>query len=346
MQAAAQRSLPRREGEGCARSSQLTSGLEVRSSSQETEGSPCARLRQAFLRHLREERQYSEHTARAYERDLKQLEAFLAENRLSLEPAQWGKMELRLWMGQRMRSDTPQTLARKMASVRAFFRYLCREGIVETNPAQAMKLPRLGRKLPRVLQPEAAAQVVEFVAEHKQDRENLRDQAILEVLYGSGLRVSELTGLQLSSLRLEEGWIFVLGKGKKERLVPVGEPAARALRSYLRHRAEFAHPKTGYLDPEALFVSTRGTRLSPRRVQEMVRQVGQLAAGRTDLHPHALRHSCATHMLEGGADLRAIQDLLGHESVATTQRYTHVSISHLMEIYDRAHPLSQLKKSE
>jgi integrase/recombinase XerC len=173
------------------------------------------------------------------------------------------------------------------------------------------------------------------------EAERLRDAVLLELLYGSGLRVSELTSLDLDQLSLEGQEVRVRGKGRKERLVPVGSRALAAVREYLAVRHRLCHPKTGFIDSKALLLTRRGTRLGTRRVQALVKAYGAVAAGRPDLHPHALRHSCATHMLDGGADLRAIQDLLGHSSLSTTQRYTHLSLQQLMRVYDAAHPLAR-----
>lgn len=307
---------------------------------------PALPLREAarrFALHLTGERRMSAHTAEAYGSDLRQLDAFLEEKGLPRSIDSIGRTELRLWLAEVSRRVGARTLARKLASVRALFRFLCRAGLATSNPGEALKMPRLPKHLPLVVNPEAARSVVEHPFEESGDEVSaLRDRAILEVLYGSGLRVSELCSLNLENLRLDEGLVDVLGKGKKERVVPLGEPARRALTSYLARRGELVRSSPRPGDERAVFLSPRGARLGVRRVQEMVRRVGVLAAGRADLHPHALRHSCATHMLEGGADLRAIQDLLGHESVATTQRYTHVSLGHLSEVYDRAHPLSRL----
>lgn len=297
-----------------------------------------------FLVHLRDERRLSAHTVAAYGADLGAFSAFLQEQGIDKAPHELGKSELRAWLAVLAEGRTSRTLARKLASLRAFFRFLQRDGLIERSPAASMKMPRLGRHLPLVLSADVAALVVEAPEQDPEKRgsaEASRDQAILELLYGSGLRVSEVVGLNVEHLRLDERLLSVLGKGKKERIVPLGQPACRALESYLARRVELAHPKKGVRDPAALFLSVRGARLGVRRVQEMVHRTGCLVAGRADLHPHALRHSCATHMLEGGADLRIIQELLGHESVATTQRYTHVSLTHLSEVYDRAHPLGR-----
>jgi integrase/recombinase XerC len=173
---------------------------------------------------------------------------------------------------------------------------------------------------------------------------------VLETLYASGLRVSELCGLDLGDVEVgpprgagELGSVRVLGKGSKERVVPLGSAAAAAVRAYLERRDELRDHRTGAIDPRALFLSRRGARLGVRRVQILVHRYGALGAGRADLHPHALRHTCATHLLDGGADLRAIQTILGHASLSTTQRYTHVSIDHLTKVYDAAHPLARRK---
>jgi integrase/recombinase XerC len=173
-----------------------------------------------------------------------------------------------------------------------------------------------------------------------------RDRALLELLYGGGLRVSEATNLDVSHVSLGERIVRVMGKGRKERLVPIGSKAEQALRAWLAVRAELAHPKTMKIDAQALFVSTRGRRLGPRAAQLLVRRYGIVAAGLPDLHPHALRHTCATHLLDGGADLRAIQEMLGHASLSTTQRYTHVSVAHLLAVYDKAHPLAKRRRVE
>jgi integrase/recombinase XerC len=170
---------------------------------------------------------------------------------------------------------------------------------------------------------------------------SLRDRAMLEVLYGGGVRVSELAGLALGHVDLGSGLARVLGKGNKERIVPLGAPCVEALTAYLQARIRLRNPKTGVQHADALFLGQLGTKLSVRQVQYLLHDYGIAAVGRADLHPHELRHTCATHLLDAGADLRGIQELLGHASLATTQRYTHVSIDRLMEAYDRAHPLSR-----
>jgi integrase/recombinase XerC len=298
----------------------------------------------AFTEHLSGERRASPHTVDAYRRDLDQLKAFLGK-RLG-RPAALAdvtKLTLRAWLGDLARSRSAGSVARKLAAVRTFYRYLEREGRVRQNPVALIASPKVRRKLPAFLGVDAAAEVMRAPATDRapSEAEQLRDTLILELLYGSGLRVSELVGLDLSHVSMNEEQMRVLGKGKKERLVPLGSKALEALRAYLPRRSELRHPKTGFADARALLVGRRGRRLGVRRVQTLVRRYGALGAGRSDLHPHALRHSCATHMLEGGADLRAIQELLGHASLSTTQRYTHLSLDQLLRVYDKSHPLAR-----
>lgn len=291
----------------------------------------------SFIAHLGGERHCSSHTQRGYERDLLQLHAFL-EQRGFLRPLHAvGKVELRGWLNELSAHVGSTTLARKMASVRAFFVYNQKLGRVSDNPAQGMRLPKLRRKLPRVPNAETLDEMFRVAQEAATDEAGVRDVVVIELLYGCGLRVSELVGLDLEDLRLDEKRLQVRGKGKKERLVPVNGHALEALRRYLKERAAWPNAAT----QSALFLTRRGRRLGVRRVQELVQRLGMAGAGRVDLHPHLLRHACATHMLEGGADLRAIQDMLGHESVATTQRYTHLSVQELAKVYDRAHPLAK-----
>ncbi|MCH2109811.1 MAG: tyrosine-type recombinase/integrase [Polyangiaceae bacterium] len=174
----------------------------------------------------------------------------------------------------------------------------------------------------------------------KSDPVGLRDRALLELIYGSALRVGEVAAVNVDSFSQDMQLVLVMGKGQKERQVPVGGPCRQALGEYLAIRASFAHPKTGLIDSHALFLSSRGKRLSVRRIQEIVQKLGAQAVGRSHVHPHALRHSAATHLLEAGADLRAIQEILGHSSISTTEKYTHLSTPALVKVYDRSHPLA------
>ncbi|MDD9935931.1 MAG: tyrosine recombinase XerC [Myxococcales bacterium] len=295
-----------------------------------------------FLSHLEVERRAAVSTLRTYGRDLWALRDFLREQRLPLDAAEVDLFALRRFLATFVRDNAPSTIARKVAALRAFFRYLLRHGVVRDNPAAALKLPKLNKPLPKFLNVDAAAEVVEVADQQRAGNPlALRDRAMLEVLYGCGLRVSELTGLDLDRLDPHEASLRVLGKGSKERIVPVGEAALGALAAYLEVRAQLRNPRTLAQDPKAMFLGRLGTRLTPRQVQRLVHRYGALGAGRGDLHPHALRHSCATHLLEAGADLRAIQELLGHANLSTTQRYTHVSVDRLLEVYERAHPLAR-----
>lgn len=309
---------------------------------------PLGAAVERFLRFLAVERRAAAHTVEAYEGDLGQLLTHArAKRRERGDKSPLGTKDidvlaLRGWLGELARTHAPPSVARKIAAARALFRYLVRRGEIEKSPAAELALPKTRRPLPTFLGVDAAKEVVE--APEPFDAEGLRDRALLEMLYGSGLRVSELCGLDVGQLSIDLGGnatVQVLGKGSKERVVPIGSHAVTALRKYLAKRDELAAGAKGRpADGRALFLSARGQRLAVRRVQEIVKKYGMLGAGRADLHPHALRHTFATHLLDGGADLRAIQKLLGHSSLATTQRYTHVSIDHLMKVYDKAHPLA------
>ncbi len=295
---------------------------------------------EAFVRHLAKEKRASRHTVASYGSDLAQLHGFLVkQNARGAVVSDVSRASLRSWLGELARSRKSASLARKLSSVRALFRYLEREGTASSNPAADLVTPKVRRKMPTFLSAEAAGEVVETPDTNTAN--SLRDSAILEVLYGCGLRVSELWGLELGDFDLEEGSVRVQGKGNKERIVPVGAKARSALEAYLGRRRELAHPKTGQLDSAAVFLGRLGRRLGIRQIQKLVHSYGAQGAGRADLHPHALRHSCATHMLEGGADLRVIQEFLGHSSLATTQQYTHLSVDRLLEVYDRAHPMAK-----
>ncbi len=293
----------------------------------------------AFLDFLASERRASRHTVAAYRRDLGQLEKFLLEKRgQEVAMASIDIYLLRQWLGALARIVGPASVARKIAAIKALFRHLHQRGLIDKDPAAELASPKVRRPLPTFLGVDSVREVVESAQD--EDPAARRDRAILEVLYGSGLRVAELVGLNLGDVELRAHTVRVIGKGNKERIVPLGRPAVRALERYLAVRAEL--PRRGASPhPTAVFQSTRGARLGVRQVQLMVRRHGALGAGRADLHPHALRHTCATHMLEGGADLRAIQEMLGHASLATTQRYTHVSLEQLMKVYDGAHPLAK-----
>lgn len=310
----------------------------------ETTGVPAelGRSIHAFSRHLAAERRLSPHTVSSYTRDVEQLAAYVARRFRVTGWRAVGKLELRAWLAELSASAGASTLARKLASARAFFQFVARGDTSFDNPATLLATPRVRKPAALVLNVDATAQVVEAPAEAAavSDAQRARDTLMLELLYGGGLRLSELEDLELGAIDARTGVLRVLGKGRKERLVPLGGAAARALEQYLARRPLLCHPRTGAQHPAALLLGRYGRRLGRRQIQKLVAKYGALGAGRGDLHPHALRHMCATHLLEGGADLRVIQELLGHSSLSTTQRYTHLSVEQLLGVYDRSHPLA------
>lgn len=303
----------------------------------------------AFLDSLRFEVRASPNTIAAYGRDLGQLVAFMEESEWGDRIESVSKASLRAFLGQRARGRSTATIARAVSAIRALFAFLVRRGVLSHDPTDRIRGPKIRRKLPAFLSAESAGEVV--VAPRAAARPAagpgplaVRDTALLELLYGSGLRVGELCGLDLADVSLTESTLRVLGKGRKERVVPIGGPASRALEEYLGVRAALRSSRSSAAHPEALFLNRWGRRLTTRWVQQLVRRYGALGAGRADLHPHALRHSCATHMLEGGADLRVIQEMLGHASLSTTQKYTHLSVDQLFKVYDASHPIARTRR--
>jgi integrase/recombinase XerC len=289
-----------------------------------------------FHQYLAVERNMSPHTCAAYLRDLAEFREFLA-GLGAADAAALPRVDhllLRRYLAELHKRNERTSIARKLSALRTFFRYLVREGVLSINPAAAVATPKRNRYLPKTLSVDEAAALME--RGHGTTVLALRDRAILELFYSSGLRISELTGLDVGGLDLRENLVRVLGKGRKERIVPVGRKAHEALVAYLEARGAVD-------DNQPLFVNHRGGRLTPRSIQRQLK-VRLLKAGvLKDISPHALRHSFATHLLDGGADLRAIQELLGHVSLSTTQRYTQVSVDQLMAVYDKAHPRSKKK---
>jgi len=284
-----------------------------------------------FRRHLERERNASPHTVRAYIDDLGQ---FITHLRTELgrepRPRDVDVLLLRAFLARLHRAGLKKSsAARKLASLRTFFRYLCREGILEANPARALISPRLERRIPAHLDEADVARLVAVGGDRDAD---VRARAILELLYATGIRCAELVGLDLPEVDLEARFVRVLGKGQKERLVPFGAPAEKALRAYLPVRVT-CRPRT-----DALFVNARGGRLTDRSVRSIVQRRVVQAAVSQRISPHGLRHSFATHLLERGADLRSIQELLGHARLSTTQKYTHLDARHILEIYSKTHP--------
>jgi integrase/recombinase XerC len=298
----------------------------------------------AFLRYLAGERRASPRTVTEYGRDIEGFAEFARErgSRAAEDVRAIDVYLLRSWLAALARRHAPSSISRKVAATRTWMRWLRRRGHVTTSPADELGTPKVRRALPTLLSVDAAKEVVEVPPSDTPT--GVRDRAILELLYGSGLRVSELCRLDLDAIDLAGATARVLGKGSKERVVPLGRACVEALQRWLAMRPRMLHPKRKTQDPRPVFLTTFGARVYPRAVHKLVRAHGASGAGRADLHPHALRHTCATHMLDGGADMRAIQEMLGHAKLSTTQRYAHVSMEHLMRAYDAAHPLARAKR--
>ena len=280
-----------------------------------------------FLNYLHTERNASDHTCLNYQLDLKQFFQFLGDQRIR----QITPLEIRRFVAHLSTTHASRrTIARKLSCLRSFFRYLCREGTLKHNPAASVPTPKLEHRLPSFLDEQQMVRLLETPSTKKW--QGLRDRAILEAFYSTGARVSELVGLNLEDLDEISGTVVLRGKGKKERLCPIGETALTAIRRYLAKR-----PKKVRV-PYALFVSQKGTRLTARQVDRLLVQYVRLAGLPASISPHSLRHSFATHLLDRGADLRSVQELLGHANLATTQIYTHVTAQRLKKVYDQAHP--------
>ena len=276
----------------------------------------------------------SAHTVRAYEADLRQFLEYLSPPDLAPpEPRDIDLLLLREWLGGLYRDRLEAvTIRRKLAAIRGLFRFMLREGTVRINVARLVRTPKAPKKLPAVMTAEQANTLIDGVAADKLDRPfPVRDRAIFELLYGCGVRVSELAGLNLQDIDRSQGWIRVRGKGKKERQVPLPGQAGRALERYLGERPVVREER-------AVFLNHRGKRLTERGISLIVKLYATLLTGDPSIHPHSFRHAYATHLLADGADLRAIQELLGHASLSTTQKYTQVSLTDLMAVYDKAHP--------
>jgi integrase/recombinase XerC len=288
-----------------------------------------------FARWLESERRASPHTLKAYLGDLAGYAGYLESTGVALLPS--SPQAVRGWLGREAGTSGPATLGRKLSSVRSLYRFLVKERVAESNPARSVQAPRKPRKLPAVLPEEEVAALVEAPA--LAEPLALRDRAFLELLYSSGLRVSELVGLDVAGLDLADGLVRVVGKGRKERVVPVGRPAREALSRWMEEgRPRVVQGPEGRGAGDALFLNYRGGRLSARSVARRIDRWVLAAGLPRHVHPHVLRHCFATHLLGNGADLRGIQELLGHASLSTTQRYTHLDWKRLAEVYDAAHP--------
>jgi integrase/recombinase XerC len=292
---------------------------------------------EAFLHHLAHERRLSPHTLTSYRRDLTRLRAWLeSEKRES-----WERLDqetVRRFVAWRHRGGASgKTLQRELSALRSLFRYLLREGIVGQNPAQGVRAPKSARKLPATLD---ADQLCGLLDHPDDDPLTMRDTAMVELFYSSGLRLAELVAIDLGDIDMDDATLEVTGKGAKTRRVPVGGQAREAIRRWVRVRGNYSVP-----EQNALFVSQRGNRIHPRTVQQRLQRWAMAQGATRNLHPHLLRHSFASHLLESSGDLRAVQELLGHSDISTTQIYTHLDFQHLAQVYDKAHPRARKKGS-
>ncbi len=293
-----------------------------------------------YLRYIEEGRQLSPNTVAAYQRDLKQFRRWLDTQYTEWEWPDVDRLDLRSYLGHLTRRGLARrTISRKLSAIRTFYRWLHREELVDANPARTVRSPKLERKLPAWLTRSDVDRLFVLAENRAADGgfRGARDLAILETFYATGMRVSELQGLDLADLDLVGDQVKVRGKGRKERIVPLGNAAVRALRKYEPRRRE-ALAGSGGRDREAVFISGNGTRLSTRRVQGIVQEFLDAVADEGELSVHSLRHSFATHLLDAGADLMAVKELLGHASLSTTRIYTHTSKERLKRVYKDAHP--------
>ena len=285
-----------------------------------------------FLRHLEIERNMSRHTLRAYRKDLEEFAAHSLKDADDIE-----MIDVRGFVAQQIKNGLTKTTAgRRLSSVRSFLKYLIREGYLKTNPAKLVTTPKAERHLPKFLTVDDVFALID--SPDTIGVLHARDKAILELLYSSGLRVSEVCGLTAEDVNTREGLVKVKGKGRKERIVPLGSKAAEAIRGYMTEKILLKKKS------KTLFLNKSGTPLSERSIRRIVVKYSRLIGVSGQIGPHTIRHTFASHLLQAGADLRVIQELLGHASLSTTQKYTHLDITHLMDIYDRAHPLSSEEK--
>ncbi len=302
-------------------------------------------LIEQFIEYLRNQKRYSLHTIRNYQIDLRQFSEFVALREARPEGENFdagiGTIDsqvIRAYLGSLYGQFRRSTIARKLSAVRSFFLFLERKGLTKWNPAADIATPKLEKYMPTYLLVDEVFRLLE-----RPERKNplgLRDLAILEVLYSCGFRVSELEALTISSIDFDERLVRVIGKGDKERIVPIGRQALQAVRNYLEATQYLRRRNADISRGEPLFINFRGGALSGRSIGRIIKKYAIESGLTADISPHSMRHTFATHLLDGGADLRAVQELLGHESLSTTQKYTHVSLDRLMEVYDKAHPRS------
>jgi len=294
-----------------------------------------------FSAHLLTERRLSPHTASAYRQDLRALAQFCERRKLAAWDTVDGVQIRAFAAGEHAGGLSPRSVQRRLSAARSFFSYLQREGASERNPAQEVRAPRMKKHLPMTLDTDQMARLLAFRVD---DRLSVRDKAIMELFYSSGLRLGELVALNVAEIDLEDRTVRVLGKGGKTRIVPVGRYALEALRAWLDLRTASMAPRRALADQKALFLSRGGRRLSARAVQRRVELWARRQGISIHVHPHIFRHSFATHLLESSADLRGVQELLGHANIGTTQVYTHLDFQHLARVYESAHPRARRRR--
>ncbi len=298
----------------------------------------------AFARWLTVERGYSEHTVKNYCRDIENFSNFI-DGSCRLEDV--GPAVIKSYIYSLNKCNKPSSVARKLSAMQTFFNRLLQKKTISRNPLIGIIRPKQGQHIPVFLTVDEVFRLIE--APGSDDTFAARDKAVLELLYSTGIRVAEMTGLNINDLDIAAGMVMVRGKGNKERLAPVGGPALDAIHTYLPQRDDLLHQRLQRgqdTDSSPMFVNSRGSRLTTRSVERLVKLYGQRAGIISRVTPHALRHSFATHLLEMGGDLRMVQELLGHASLSTTQRYTHLTVDHLMEVYDRTHPRAKKKQKQ
>jgi len=291
-----------------------------------------------FIQTLRSEKYYSPHTCSNYQRDLQRFQAYLAERAIA-DWAEVGYNDVSAFAAQRHRQGRKsRTIARELSSIRSFYQFLIRRSVIAKNPALEVGAPKSDKPLPKTCDPESLAQLLRVTDDS--DELLLRDIAIFELIYSSGLRLAELVGIDLDDIDLAQQQLVVTGKGNKTRHLPIGSKAVSAVQRWLRVRPNYCRDD----GQKALFLSKPGDRISPRNVQSRLNYLIQRQGLGQQISPHVLRHSFATHLLESSSDLRAVQELLGHANIATTQIYTHLDFQHLANVYDSAHPRARRKE--
>lgn len=294
----------------------------------------------AYIDHLQRHKRYSSHTISNYQRDLSHLLQFCEQNRI-LEPGAISSADIRhLATRWHREGKSPKTIQRRLSALRSYFQHLVKQGQLKNNPAVVVSAPKNRRSLPKALDTDQASQLVAISSDSWL---SLRDRAMLELLYSCGLRLSELVNLDVNDIDIADASLTVIGKGQKARQLPIGSHALTALRNWLQVRSDC---NIDIKESAAVFVSKKGQRISPRNVQLRLKQYGLQQGVQQNVHPHMLRHSFASHLLESSGDLRAVQELLGHSNISTTQVYTHLDFQHLAKVYDSAHPRAQRKKSK